>query len=42
MCYFGDFVGSVQPGPRMGLIQEETDGRGLWIRPPLTLNPSPR
>ena len=21
----------VQPGPRMGLIQEETDGRRLWI-----------
>jgi len=36
MCYFAGFVGSfqwssVQPGPRMGRIQEETDGRQLRI-----------
>ena len=33
-CYFRGFVKkvfSVQPGPRMVLIQEETDERQLWV-----------
>ena len=29
LCSFSMF--RFKPGPRMGLIQEETDGRQLWI-----------